>query len=278
MISIKIYYLGLLTLASCIRTSTIQTKDPVNSSDHKIVQYVNSIDYDDVQSLHGAGAMTERMVELVKLMQVSDSASVRDGLDIFLNGMKRDARALSMVDSLANLYLNNPASPVRDENGYIAYLESLLSLDSIPENIREIGEESLRIAMLNRPGTLATDFRYLDRNGTKHSLHETIAEELLLVFYDPECTHCSEILESIAQDSNISESIATGKMKVLAIYAEGKRDVWEKTKMEMPLQWIVGYDLSDILDNDLYDLPAMPTIYLLDKNKKVKIKDAMITL
>ncbi len=227
--SLKIYYFGLLTLASCMRTSNAQNQDAFNGRDSEMVQYIKSIDYADVESLRSDKVMTEWMVEFVKLMQVSDSASVRNGLDIFLNGMKRDARALSMVDSLANLYLNNPASPVRDENAYIAYLESLLALDSLPENIREIGEESLRIAMLNRPGTLATDFRYLDRNGTKHSLHETIAEELLLVFYDPECTHCSEILESIAQDSNISESIATGKMKVLAIYAEGKRDVWEKT-------------------------------------------------
>ncbi len=135
-----------------------------------------------MKRLRNDKVMTERRVGLVKLMQVSDSASVRDGLDIFLNGVKRDARALSMADSLANLYLNNPASPVRDENAYIAYLESLLSLDSIPENIREIGEESLRIAKLNRPGSLANDFSYLDRNGTKYSLHETIAEELLLMF------------------------------------------------------------------------------------------------
>ncbi len=264
----------LVVVCSCKQSSTNEINR--NIQNPEIVQYVKSIDYDDMKRLRNDKVMTERMVELVKLMQVSDSASVRDGLDIFLNGVKRDARALSMADSLANLYLNNPASPVRDENAYIAYLESLLSLDSIPENIREIGEESLRIAKLNRPGSLANDFRYLDRNGTKYSLHETIAEELLLVFYDPECTHCSEILETLAQDSNINESIANGSIKVLAIYAEGKRDVWEKTKMKMPQQWMVGYDLSDILDNDPYDLPAMPTIYLLDKNKKVKVKDAMI--
>ncbi|MDE5871297.1 MAG: DUF5106 domain-containing protein, partial [Muribaculaceae bacterium] len=89
----------------------------------------------------------------------------------------------------------------------------------------------------------------------------------------PECPHCPAILQKIARDPKVNAAINANALKVLAIYAEGKRDVWEKTKSEMPSKWTVGYDLSDILDNDLYDLPAMPIVYLLDGEKRVIIKD-----
>ncbi len=41
------------------------------------------------------------------------------------------------------------------------------------------------------------------------------------------------------------------------------------------LRWINGYDKElTVLERELYDLKAMPTLYLLDKDKKVLLKDA----
>ncbi|MDE6695315.1 MAG: DUF5106 domain-containing protein, partial [Muribaculaceae bacterium] len=81
----------------------------------------------------------------------------------------------------------------------------------------------------------------------------------------------------IASHQGINDAIAEGRLGVLAIYAEGKRDVWDETKVDMPGNWSVGYDLSGILDEELYDLPAMPIIYLLDEGKRVILKDPDIT-
>lgn len=242
----------------------------------ELVRFVEGIDYSDTTALHDEPQMTERMVMLVKLMYVSDSASIRNGLRVFLNGIGRDTKALAIADSLADLYLNNPASPVRDEAKYIAFLESMIELDSLPSYLKERGKESLRIASLNRPGNVANDFRFIDRNGSNLALHEVKGNKTLLIFYDPDCAHCSDILETLAVDSRINSSVASGRLTVLAIYAEGKRDVWEKTKGELPANWVVGYDLTGIIDKELYDLPAMPTLYLLDSDKRVILKDPEI--
>ncbi|MDE6795467.1 MAG: redoxin domain-containing protein, partial [Muribaculaceae bacterium] len=151
--------------------------------------------------------------------------------------------------------------------------KSMLTVDSLPEAVRLRVEDQLRTASLNRPGTIATDFKFVDRNGNQSCLYDLTGEKFLLIFYDPECSHCSEILRYIAADDIIESAISHGSLTVIAIYAEGKKDVWDSTKWEMPLTWTVGYDLSGILDNDLYDLPAMPIIYLLDSEKRVILKD-----
>ena len=238
-----------------------------------LVLLCRDIDYSDTARLHSEPYMEETMSKIVKLMPATDSASTHHALSILFNGMKHDGRALNETTRLANLYLNNPASPARNENLYIRLLRTLLSTDSLPESLHEQASERLRIALLNRPGSVATDFRYLDRNGSKGSLHQFEAPRTLLIFYDPECPHCPEILKQIALHRGINRAIDEGKLGVLAIYTEGNRDVWEKTKAEMPRNWTVGYDLTDILDEELYDLPAMPTLYLLDSDKRVILKD-----
>ncbi len=60
---------------------------------------------------------------------------------------------------------------------------------------------------------------------------------------------------------------------MLAIYVEGQRDIWERTKRDLPANWIVGYDLTGILEAELYDLTAMPIPYLLDSTLCVLLKD-----
>lgn len=217
--------------------------------------------------------MEERMKEVVKMMRRTDSLSAASQLSVFFNQIKTDTSALDEATRLAELYLENPASPVRNERLYIDFLDALLAIDSLPDYVTMREKEHLRIASLNRPGSVATDFRFLDRTGVRRSLHTTQGENTLLIFYDPECPHCTDILKDIAEDPGINSGITEGFLKVLAVYAEGNREVWNRTKEDMPSNWTVGYDLSGILEHNLYALPAMPIIYLLNNKKRVILKD-----
>lgn len=177
------------------------------------------------------------------------------------------------ADSLAYIYWGSPASPHRDEERYLRFLDALLASDSLPDALRERAEGRRRMAMLNRPGSIAADFRFLERHGGESSLHDLKSPLTLLVFYDPECPHCGDILSGLASSRAINAAVAEKRLTVIAVYAEGKRDVWDRTRSSMPANWLVGYDLTGVLDEELYDLPAMPTPYLLDGDKRVLLKD-----
>ena len=268
----------LLAAFGCSEKKRIHDSVKTSGDTPPLVLLCQDIDYSDTAALHSEAFMKQTMTDIVKMMSVSDSASTARGLRIFFSGLDGDSIAISEASRLAQLYLGNPASPVRDDDLYIRFLKSLLASEGIPESIRIQNEERMRKASLNRQGTIATDFSYIDRNGTRGTLHRFDAPQTLLIFYDPECTHCSDILSELAEDPGINGAIAQGQLSVLAIYAEGKRDVWEKTKAGMPADWNVGYDLTGILDEDLYDLPAMPTLYLLDEAHRVLLKDPEPTL
>lgn len=87
------------------------------------------------------------------------------------------------------------------------------------------------------------------------------------MFYDPECENCKEIKERLAQ-TQFPETI-----KIIAIDPTGNRNRWERTKNGMPSQWIVGFALDNIDDDEIYIMKAMPTFYIIGDDRKVILKD-----
>lgn len=168
------------------------------------------------------------------------------------------------------------SSPKHKEEIYISYLQQLLRTPDLSLEERTRAEYDLKMAQKNRIGTVAADFSFTTREGMHMKLSQFEAENLVLVFYDPDCPHCGEILERLYLNPRLQQAMTDEKAKVLAVYTEGNRKLWEKTKGEMPFDWIVAIDESKIVERNLYDISAMPMVYLLDKDKRVIIKDAKI--
>lgn len=83
-----------------------------------------------------------------------------------------------------------------------------------------------------------------------------------------------EILTEMTSDPFLTEAVAKGKVSVLAVYTEGNEEAWRKALPDMPEGWMVATDRQMVKDHALYDLKAMPSLYLLDGKKKVILKDA----
>lgn len=264
---------AMMILSGCNERKT--EASPYTRKSPPIVSFCQGIDYTDTAYLHKDKTMEVLMKDIVKLMIRSDSAAIAEGLHIFLNSLHEDDQSLRSSSHYAYLYLGSPSSSVRNESLYLQYLETLLKVPDIPEDLSERSMERLRKTKLNQEGTIANDFDYIDRNGREGSLHHFKANQTMLIFYDPECPHCPEIIERIARNPKVNAAIKSGAMKVLAVYTEGKKDVWESTNDDFPDIWTIAYDQTGILDAELYDIPAMPTVFLLDADKRVLIKDML---
>ena len=78
----------------------------------------------------------------------------------------------------------------------------------------------------------------------------------------------------MAADTALAEAVRAGKLSVLAVYTEGNEEAWRKALPDMPEGWTVGNDREAVKTGALYDLKAMPSLYLLDGKKTVLLKDA----
>lgn len=122
--------------------------------------------------------------------------------------------------------------------------------------------------MKNRPGTKAADFAFVSRDGKSYTLHsrpETL--KTILIFYNPDCHDCHEAME------RIDRATLSDRFRILAIDAEEDREMWEKTKDSLPAGWTVGFSTDPIQEEDIYILPDTPTIYILDRDNTVILKE-----
>jgi thiol-disulfide isomerase/thioredoxin len=100
------------------------------------------------------------------------------------------------------------------------------------------------------------------------SIHGIKADYTVLVFYSPSCGHCKESAPKLKEFYDKNK--ATG-VKVLAIATEQSPEEWKKFIQTYKLEELLhGYDYNSKVNyyRD-YDVVSTPTIYVLDKNKKI---------
>lgn len=247
---------------------------PEERAEYIISHFWDRMDFADTLRSRDRRFMEQNFVNFLSLFPHARQEVLPPHIGRLLKRAAADSVAFDLVNDIAERYLDDPNSPMRCEEYYILFLEERLRLPGLSEYDRIRPAYRLETAKKNRPGTVATDFSCTDRNGNRRTLHGTRGKQLLLLFYDPACSHCSEILNGLRESPLIRELIAVKELAVLAVYTEGDRELWDETKEAMPQEWIVAIDDSRIVERESYSLPAMPVIYLLDAGKRVILKDA----
>ena len=200
-----------------------------------------------------------------------------------------ERKPLLAVMSKAEHYFYDPNSPVLDEEIYLCALDGILAAKSLSELDKLQYEYQHRICSLNRVGTPAADFTFRELNGrnasagaatfgryVEKSLYDIKAEYTLIFFNNPDCNACAEILDAI-KNSPLTGLVKRGELKVLAMYIDEDLTAWRNNSGKYPDEWIYAYDHNLILrDNNIYGLRAIPSLYLLDKEKRVILKDAPV--
>jgi hypothetical protein len=176
--------------------------------------------------------------------------------------------------SLVERYLYDPNSPLRNEDHYALYASRLADSDLVEDVMKEKYAREVSLAALNRVGTKAADFRFADKNGRIRRLYDVDAELTLLFFSNPGCTMCYDIIQTLSGSEAISERIAAGQLAVLNIYIDEDLEGWRSYMPIYPENWYNGFDPDLVIRTEnLYNVRAIPSLYLLDENKKVLFKD-----
>ena len=187
-----------------------------------------------------------------------------------------EGNVFSKTSALISRYFFDPNSPVRNEDLYLPYVTLLAASDLVSEEDRRQYAWDAKVCSINQTGTPAADFTFVDTAGRRRTLYGIKADYTLLIFGNPDCNACREIMAQMAASPEISALIAGGRLKVADIYIDEEIDLWKEKKDAYPKEWINGYDPSFTIRTDrLYAVRAVPSLYLLDEKKNVLLKDAL---
>ncbi len=234
--------------------------------------YWDRFDFSDSLTLHRIDSVQlfDAFVGYARMLSDADSAAVN-------RLMIRAARSkpiLVRFYEMARIVFYDPNSPLRNDELLIPVLESVIGSPLFDEYEKMGPAYDLGLARRNRIGHLASDFRYTLGSGRQGTLYGLKADYVLLFINNPGCPMCKQIREEIGASPMLSEMIERGELKVLALYPDEDLSEWRNYRSEIPAAWINGYDAGCRLrEEGLYDLKAIPALYLLDRDKRVLAKD-----
>ena len=249
---------------------------PEEQRDYLRWHYWDRFDFADTLFL--AQADTLRMLEDYAryIAVISDRPTDPAPMDTLMRRASASRPMLDYFAMLADKVLHDPNSPLRNDEFYIPVLQAQLAAPWYDEYERIAPEYDLRVAMQNRVGHAANDFRYTLASGATGTLYGLRAEYVLLFINNPGCPLCREIREAITASPMLNEMIERGRLKVLALYPDEDLTEWRAYRDQIPPTWINAYDAGCVIrERNLYNLVAIPSLYLLDSGKVVLVKDSV---
>ena len=106
--------------------------------------------------------------------------------------------------------------------------------------------------------------------GTYVALYDIEKEFTILYFWEPNCGHCKEATPKL---KNYYDKAKDEGIEVFTVCTTTDKNAWSKYIEEHELNWINGWDPERLTHFDyFYDVQSTPTIYILDRNKKIIAK------
>lgn len=236
----------------------------------------DDFDFSD-SSMVGNSTVTEAMfLEFCRNLRDMTADERKEEIDSLLHRSETGASGMfQYMMGLAEKYLYVPRSPYRNEECFMSFLDYYVQKGKL-KSAYDIRYTYLwKQLRKNRVLTVANDFAYICRDGRASTLHSIKAPYTLVFFYKPDCPDCDRVLDYLAKSDICCNLVGSGQLKVLAIYAGLSFPLWEKNKGKFPTSWISArFTIGG--DRKKYNLPVLPSLYLLDKDKVVLVKDGSV--
>jgi len=121
------------------------------------------------------------------------------------------------------------------------------------------------------PGKIAPDIILEDMNGDPVALSGSDHKYTMVLFWATWCPHCKSMIPELKEWYNKKREI---DLEIMAISIDTSKTEWQKVVTNEQLPWIncnepSGWDGKTAIDYNLY---ATPTMFILDKNRKILAK------
>lgn len=256
--------------------------DTDQRANYLTIHYWDRFDFNNRELIQRPDITEQAFVDYINILYYVPKEQANKSLVYTLKKAETDTVMYAYFGSLFEKYFYEPNSPFRNEELYIPVLQELVKSPLLREEEISSYKFQKEMVLKNRVGEKSNNFEYTLENGHTFSFHDLQSEYTLLMFSNPGCTTCKEVVKQLSNSKVLSDALALNTntrtmLTILTLYPDDDLDEWIAYLPQMPSNWIHAYDKNmQITYKKLYDVKAIPTLYLFDKDKKVMLKDTSI--
>lgn len=209
----------------------------------------------------------------IPVMSYATPEGVKAAVESLLNAAQKAGRdRLDLIWYVAEKYLYQADSPMRNEDVFIHFADWALPRRYQAERVTEIRKDILK----NAPGTMAPDFSFRLTDGRTGRISDYRGRHLLIMFYEPDCQECLKAEKQMTESAELKQLLSSGQMQLLLVYIGDEEKLWREHARLLPSTWPVAIASPEEVD-DLYNIRATPSFYLLKPDGRIRKKDAPLS-
>jgi peroxiredoxin len=238
-----------------------------------IHHHFDNTDFSDTLLLR-SNILTSKIIKYLSLYQKPGDSKeqLEDNLIVAVDSIFDKAIVDQKVYESVVDFLINGFEAIGFEKGleHIAEQNQLSEL-CVNTNRKEDLEQKMEMIKKLAIGKTAPDFSVKDMNGEMVKLKDIDSETTILIFWASWCPHCTETLPVLKEYYNKDK---TDKLQVIAISIDENEEDFKNAVTSHSYNWIniaelKGWEGATVLE---YGVHATPTIFVLDKDKKILAK------
>lgn len=188
---------------------------------------------------------------------------------------KANAAGIDIL-TIAAKYTSYPDAPFFDDELYLTFIDAALATPTLLEStpgLKDRLQYDRACILKNRIGTKAASFIVELPSGEKTPVDSLFKSPLnLLVLFDPDCDHCRDMLAGLSASTSLAQAVDNKSISVTTVWIDAL-DSPGTLSIPTAEGWNVVSDRTGIMDNELYELPVMPSVYVIDNNGVVVNKN-----
>lgn len=250
---------------------------PEDRAQFLVTNYWTNFDFSDTTCLAYPDVIEHAFVDYLSILPHTSKEVAVSSLKNMMKKAGAEKKMFTHFFDLCEKYLYDPNSPMLNEEFFIPVLEVAISSTIFDETEKIRPRNLLDLALKNRVGHVANDFTFTTEDGDMQSLSRIDTEYTLLFFHNPGCPACENTSYQLKVSPIITHLRTQQRLTILALYPDENLTYWKMymDSVTKDIGWINAYDQDLYLrEHEVYDLKAIPTLYLLDKDKVVLLKDA----
>jgi len=274
--------LGILTNAmknpeipEIVVPENIENKDSVkwfHSYNYNRDHYLDYIDFSDARFLRTPFFHNKLETFFTKVL-IQNPDTINKYIDIVATQAEEsDAVFQYVIHYLINTF--QKSTIVGMDNVFVHIAEEYYisgKADWVSDETMEKLKEEVAKHRFNLVGNIAQNLKMETINQEYESLHEIKSKFTLVYFFEPHCGHCKKVTPEVHK---LYQEYSREDFEVFAVYTQGDKTEWlEYINDKAYDDWINVWDPYNLTNfRFFYNIYSTPTLYLLDKDKKIVSK------
>ncbi len=224
--------------------------DTQSRADYVGRHFYDAMDWTDA-SMTAEEAQTQAWVNFLSILAYASEGTDAEAVAGLFSRIP--AGYVPLYTDLAEAYLLSADSELVSERLYTAAMTALTGRSDLPAADIAAPKGRLEYLKLNAPGSVATDFEFTAPDGRTDRMSNYVGKSpyLLIVFHDPDCDVCHDLLGTLESDPH-----------------------WLALQNDGTLR-IITPEITDELE-EAFRMLYTPSLYLLDREGQVIVRNVLL--